>query len=634
MIFLPRAHKRSISLLLTGLLLLPVAFSLSACDALENTLKADREGNMQMQDYRDGLASRLPSTEDDDLDTGTIPELQPYIAQSNERMKPMPLVSISVNQSVPIRDALYELAQQADYDIELDPNIRGSIIFTARNRPFDVVVERIADIAGLRYKFEDDILRVEVDAPYNHVYRIDYLSYIRNSKSSISNNVSVVSGDGTDSGSNFEANSESEANFWGEMETNLEQIVRGNQTGALKTQRDPRIVATDQNPDVQAVAPTQDGQNVTVAAPEAVLRVESLPVDDGSGSNSNSNNAADEPVGTFTINRQAGLINVFATEKAHEEVAAYMQLLKKAVTSQVLIEAKIMEVTLSDEYATGINWNFLGLSDEFNINFVSGTGNTLLGALGVPGAGGVTFPQAGVLTPDSQAFTSSYTGNDIQALIGAISQFGTVKALASPRLTVLNNQPAVLNVATNRVFFEIDIDVTTDGGGATQTDISSEIKNVPEGVLINVQPSINLDERTVSMSVRPTVTNIVGPGKNDPAVAFVVGTCGAPCAGITSNIPELNVQEIDSVIKVNSGQPIVMGGLLQDRSTVSDAGTPILGETPVIGSLFKDHDDAVTKTELVIFLKASILDSPGDSVHNTDKDLYRQFSSDRRPLRF
>lgn len=629
-------RKRHFSTLL-GVCLLSMAVPLlTSCDLMKNQLKTEREGNMEFQDYRDGMATRLPGTEDDKADMGSVPELQPYIAQSTERMKPMPLVSISVNQSVPLRDALYELANQANYDIELDPRIHGSIIFTARNRPFDLVIDRIANIAGLRYKFEDDILRVELDTPYNKVYKIDYLSYIRKAKSSVSNNISVVSGDGSDSGSNFEASSESEANFWGELEANLDQIVRGQQTGALKTNVDPRITATTQNPNVQAVAPMATGENgeVVVQAPEATLNVSSLPVDDGSTATAGGNAGA-EPEGKFTINKQAGLINVYANEKAQEEVDAYLKLLKKAVTSQVLIEAKVLEVALSDEYQTGINWNLLGLSDDLSVNFLSGSGSAVLGTIGSAASLGLpgTALTSGTVPLDSESFTASFAKGDVQALIGAISNFGTVKALASPRLTVLNNQPAVLNVATNRVFFEINIDVSSDGGGAVQTDVDSEIRNVPEGVLINVQPSINMDDRTVSMSIRPTITSVTNQ-INDPAVAFVVGTCGAPCSGITSPIPELNVQEIDSVIKVNSGQAIVMGGLLQDKTQSRDSGVPVLGETPILGNLFKDHEDSVAKTELVIFLKATILDNPADSVHTADKDLYRQFSSDRRPLRF
>ena len=599
------------------------------CDITENHLKADREGNMEVQDYRDAMASRVAEDVEDwveDEPADAIPEIQPYISSGAMDSEPTPLVSISVNQSVPLRDVLFELAKQADYDLELDPRIRGSIIFTARERPFDQVIERISAIAGLRYNFDDGVLRVELDMPYNKIYKIDYLSYVRNNTSQISNDISVVSGDGTDTGSNFQSNAESSSDFWGELEANLEQLI-GGPGQLLRTENDPRISVAEQNPDVQAVAPASEDGSVQVAAPEAVLNVESLPVDDENASSSGSRD--DDPnQPTFTLNRQAGIVNVFANDRTHKEVAEYMALLEKAVTSQVLIEAKVLEVTLSDQYATGINWDFIGLSNELGLGFGSDTGSGILSSL----TGGTTrYTLPGVALPDSQAFTASYVGNDIQALIGAISQFGTVRALASPRLTVLNNQSAILNVATNRVFFEIDIDVTTEDG-TTNTDVESEIRNVPEGVLVNVQPSINLDDGTISMALRPTITNI-DDTKNDPAVAIAVAECGAACAGITSEIPELNVQEIDSVIKVNSGQPVVMGGLLQDRVETSNSGVPVLKETPIVGNLFKDHNDTVSKTELVIFLKATILENPGDSIHNTDKDLYRQFSSDRRPLK-
>ncbi len=602
------------------LLVVGLITSLSACDLAKNQLRHDRENNAEFQETRDALSTRLPSTEDDASSemSGSIPDFQPYVASSSERMKSMPLVSLSVNQTVPLRDVLYELAQQADYDLELDPRIRGSIIFSARNKPFDTVIERISNMAGLRYKFEDDFLRVELDAPYNHIYKVDYLSYIRSNTGSISNNISVVSGDGADSGSNYEASSESESDFWGELEVNLEQIITGAQTGALKTTRDPRITATDQNPDVQAVSPPNANGEVTVQAPQANLVVQSLPVDGLDDASSNSSDD-DDSAGSFTINRQAGLINVFATEKAHKEIREYMKLLKRAVTSQVLIEAKILEVRLNDEYATGIDWNALDLPGEISLNLD-------------------TSPTA--ITSGS-TFVANFGGNDFNALVNATSQFGTIRALASPRMTVLNNQSAVLNVATNEVFFEIEVDTSIADGGALQTDVDSEIRNVPVGVLMNVQPSINLDDRTVSLALRPTVTAIADE-EADPGVAFAVASvaaaaaaAGTPIPDVPQNlVPELSVQEIDSVIKVNSGQAIVMGGLLQDRMTTSESGVPVAAEMPIFGNLFKNHDDAVTKTELVIFLKATILDQPEDSIHRTDKDLYRQFSSDRRPLRF
>ncbi len=609
--------------------------SLTGCDMLRNDLKHDREGNKQFQDYRDALAPRIPEmAEAADAKTGdTIPDLQPYVAGPDSNQKAMPLVSISVNQSVSLRDVLFELAQQAEYDLELDPRITGSIIFTARDRPFDEVVARIADVAGLRYKFENDVLRVELDTPYNKTYKIDYLSYIRTNQGSIRNNIGVVSGEGTDTGSQYEAKSESESDFWGELEQNLDQLLGGTSSGALKTRSTPKISATDANPQtpqVAAVAPSSNEPgaqpNVQVQAPQATLKVESLPEDEEGGNDGRrtTGSKATESLefeSTFTINKQAGLVNVYATEREHKQVEQYLKLLRTAVTAQVLIEAKVLEVSLNDHYQTGINWRLVDGGD-LALNFFSTATPAALAGVG-PGSTNAFSAE------DPATFILGSAGDDAQALLMALSQFGTVKALASPRLTVLNNQSAVLNVATNHVYFEVNIDTTTDEG-VTQVDIDSDIRNVPEGVLVNVQPSINLDNNTIALAVRPTVTRLVGDGVQDPAVAFVAESAGID---IDSRIPEVNVQEIDSVIQVNSGQPIVMGGLLQDRTQNDDGGVPVLSEIPLAGSLFKTHGDTVSKTELVIFLKATILERPEDTIHNTDKDLYRTFSGDRRPFK-
>jgi len=201
-----------------------------------------------------------------------------------------------------------------------------------------------------------------------------------------------------------------------------------------------------------------------------------------------------------------------------------------------------------------------------------------------------------------------------------MSGFGNVRALASPRLTVLNNQSAVLNVATNRVFFEIETETETTEVGITR-NVEAEIRNVPEGILVNVQPSINLDTQTVSMAVRPTITRIVNTVQ-DPSVD----------PDISAPVPELNVQEIDSVIQVKSGQPVVMGGLLQDRVIGSREAVPVLGEIPMVGNLFRNQSDSIVKTELVILLKATIMQG-NNNIDDTDRDLYRAFAQDRRPFK-
>lgn len=618
------------------------AFSLTGCDLAKNQLKIDRAADMEVQDYRDGLAPR--PMEDDAVAEGGehggyddgIPSLQSYVADPAEGVKPMPLVTVSVNQSVPLRDVLFELAKQADYDIELDPRIRGSIIFSARNRPFDTVIKRIANISGLRYNFEDDMLRVELDTPYQKLYKIDYLSYIRTNEGAISNNVAVVSGEGADTGSRYQTTIASESDFWGELTTNLDQILGlSRRAASLTTEGDPEITAVAQNP--QQVQPVmQQGQDadgnstMTVQAPDPVLQVNSLPnvSNNRSGGGRDSGADANDPnmiEANFSVNKQAGMISVFATERQHKQVKEYLHDLKRSVTAQILVEAKILEVGLSDEFSAGIDWSMLNDADRgFGLggddSFGRRGGSTLID-------NGVRPALDPVINPSADFF-AGYLSGDLNFFAEAMSRFGTVRALASPRLTVMNNQSAVLNVADNRVYFELDIDVTEDNDtNETSTEIDSEIRNVPEGVLINVQPSINLDDRSISMAVRPTVTRIID-FIDDPAVAFIVEE--ADIEGISSRIPVVNVQEMDSVLKMNSGEAVVMGGLMQDRVDSEQNAVPILGEMPLFGGLFRSQNDKVSKSELVIFLKATIIDA--SNIDETDKDLYRTFSQDRRPL--
>lgn len=605
-------HRSFVYLLAVPLL----ALALTGCDMGRNMLKADRAADAEIQDFRDMLSPRQVEVDNaaSARSAAGIPDLQPYMASPSARAKAMPLVSISVNQSVPLRDVLFELAKQADYDLELDPSIRGSIIFTARNRPFDEVVERISKISGLRYKFEDDYLRVELDTPYSKVYKVDYLNSIRTNAGSVQTNLAVVSTDEASTGSSFEATSESRSDFWGDLESSLTQIIGQNTRRGLNTSEDPRISATPTNPDVQAVAPPSPGGNVNIQPPDVSLQVDSLPIGGADGES-----FAQEP-GSFSINRQAGLINVFATERVHEEVQDYLKLLRESVTAQVLIEARILEVALNDNFATGIDWSLIGLPNEFSSAF---------GRLDAS-----SYPLVSSQIDFESGFSLAFAGNDITAAVQALSQFGTVRALASPRLTVLNNQSAVLNVSTNRVFFNLEIEEEEgDENQPGSTTVETEIRNVPEGVIINVLPSINIDDNTVSMSVRPTITRITST-KENPGVTFVLAqNDNINLDEIENAVPELSVQEIDTMVKVNSGKAVVMGGLLQDRIETDEEGIPGLSEVPMVGSLFKQHADRVQKTELVIFLKATILDSPSQSIHSTDKDLYRRFSGDRRPFK-
>jgi len=627
---------------LMGLMLLGACGSLSQPDFD----KQDRGAGLDRGDYRDALKPRAPEN-----DGSSAP---PPIPQA-ESLVPMPnlalpanarLVTISVNEDVPIREVLVELAQQANVGLELDPHISGSLIFSVRQRPFEEVIERIADMADLRYNLDGNVLRIERDLPYLQNYRVDYLNVIRDTKSSVSTTVDVVGGEtvggegsgGQGNSSASEVSSESKNNFWEELEANVSMLM--NRSAERKS-----LLAAD-----SAAVPSGDASFISGVPNPLPLTPAALPASPDSAQQTNNVpglgsalanttqeagaagtavpvNAAVAPTETaaaattvapnqhpYSINRVAGLINVYGTQRQHKMIEGYLRKLRRVIAGQVLIEAKVLEVKLSDSYEGGINWaGVLGAATG-----AARFGNTVA----VPQSG----PFDGLNAATSGVVTLALDRNDIDAVASLAQQFGTVRTLSSPRLTVQHNQSAVLKVVENRVFFELDFERTmNDTTNTDRVTVNSNIRTVPEGVIITVQPSIHAETDEIGMTLRPTITRITGT-INDPGVSIASNNT------VQSPVPIIAVQEIDSVVTVRSGRVLVMGGLMQDSGTSTDTGMPGASSLPVIGNLFKARSDANRQTELVIFLRATIIEDSGASP--ADIDLYKTFGRDRRPLPF
>lgn len=560
-----------------------------------NTLTLDRSLDKTRQDYRSDLAPEpLPPVADD---TGAPLDFEAVIVQEEEDVLPMPLVSISVNQDVALRDVLYELADQAEVDLELDPNIEGSIIFTAREKPFDQVVRRIANLAGLRYHFEEGVLRVEEDMPYLQNYNIDYVGVTRKAESDISANISVLSGEGADTGSGFSVESVAEATFWEDLAANLEYILRS-------TMKDQRAVRSTRKVNIMgsaipAVRVSDLDASQQPTAPQEVPITEDQETDEDEQDEEEEDLEVSD---MYVINRQAGIISVYANSRQQKQIKKYLQEMQKRASAQVLIEAKVLEVSLADEFSSGIQWDTL-FSQHFSASSA--------------------FSQLPLTPSETRSAAITISGGDFSIATDFVQRFGTVRTLSSPRLTVLHNQMAVLNVSENRVFFDIEIETETLDGGGTLTTIESDPRNIPEGLIINVLPSINLDNQEISMTVRPTLTRVT-ENIPDPAAAF---------QNVDSTIPQIAVQEIDSMVRMKSGEVIVMGGLMQEGNDSAETGIPVLSEIPIMGYLFKAHRDEITKKELVVLIKATILENDATSVHPYDRELYNRYSNDRRPFR-
>ena len=580
--------------------LFAVLLFLSGCEMSKNYSRYDRSADKEQQDYRRALSPRpLPKADAEPF----IPELESYSANEEDKGPQYPLVSVSVNQTVSLRDLLFELADQAEIDLEMDPQIRGSLIFTVRDRPFDEVIDRIAKMSGLRYRMDDNLLRVELDRPFVHTYKINYLNFVRKVESDIELDVSVISETEAEVGSSSKIETKLESDFWDDLETNVEQILTSSENHiTLATlddpQAQPRAVAAPET--VEVLDPSE--------LPPPILQVTAPPAQ-------STPQLANAP-STYSVNRQAGLVTIFTTERQHKLVSEYLDDLRRISTAQILIEAKILEVSLSDEFATGIDWGDTGFTGLIST---------------------ASFPRPGLTNAPADAFTATLKiGGDTNIVVDALNQFGTVRALSSPRLTVLNNQSAILNVVRNSVFFEFDVTVEVDDDTGDETrEVSTEIRSVPEGVMLNVVPSVNFETGEITLMLRPTVTNIANRipdpsidiqfAGSDPATIAALGD-------VSNLIPELAVQELDSVVKMQSGEVVLMGGLMQDQNQVTETGVPVLGNMPVVGKLFSSQKDNITKSELVIFLKATLV--PGsEGIHDVDKELYKNFGQDRRPFR-
>lgn len=611
--------SRMVGIVGYAVVLVSVVF-LSSCQLAKNQMTYDRAAGFDRQNFRDALSPAPPPSE---ADSAAMPDFQPVMSTPEGLKLPSPLVTVSVNQTVSLRELLFELASQADVDLEFDPQIHGSLVFTAKEKPFDQVVDRICEMSGLRYTFENGVLRVELDRPYVKNYSVDYLNITRSSDSSINTSVSISNtggGSGSTGGGSISGGSEStidnkyEGDFWTELEENVEQILLASDAYIpLATLADPET--SSESSDTAAAA----GGGAASTTPPA------LPGGSAGGGvpTLNVTTPAAEPFtasppATYSLSKQSGIISIFASERQHKLVSKYLDSFRKRATTQVLIEAKVLQVDLSDEFATGVDWS------SFNL-----TGITRL-------SGSFAQPAFTPPTATGDGFTAVFQpGSDLKAAIQAISRFGTVRTLSSPRISALNNQPAIVNVARNVVYFQIQnqATTTTDTGVTTTTGgIQATPMSVPEGVLLNVIPQANADTGEISLVIRPTITKITGfVDDPTPKLLLIQNPTANPALAIANQIPVMATQEMDSIVKMQSGQTMVLGGLMKDANTVEEVGVPLAGDIPLIGGLFRNHKDKVEKSELVIFLRTTII--PGSSVDDTDRKLYKSLGMDRRPVR-
>jgi len=295
---------------------------------------------------------------------------------------------------------------------------------------------------------------------------------------------------------------------------------------------------------------------------------------------------------TLMIHPDSGLVVLGADPGTHKRVDAYLQELRRRNRRQVLLEARIVEVTLGNDSQIGVDWNGL-----LSAGAASGsTGTDIRG----------TFATGMTSNTNLDAATEGLAKLVVQnaritATLSALAREGRLQVLSSPRISTLNNQKAILRVVREEAFFLQNSQTTGSGGiGGFSTTINITPMVVPVGIVLDILPQI-ADDNTVTLAVNPSISEIVAVRS---LVVQGVGNSG----GASATLPVVDRRDLDAVVRLKSGETLVLAGIIRSKEGVDDRGVPWIRKIPFLGNFFTKKEKTKTHTELAIFITPTLID--------------------------
>ena len=487
----------------------------------------------------------------------------------------------------------------------MHPGINGLVSLNAINETLPAILDRISKQVNLRYRIEGTTILVSPDSAYMKTYRIAYVNMSRETTSSIGVSGEIAatgtsqSGNST-AGSSTVVRTTSKNDFWAVITENIRAI--------LSSTRQQSQTAEDRatRAETQRAAREERLQQAEVVARAGAGATTLFSTAFGAGNTGGAQQGA-EGRDDVIVNAASGTISVLANERQHQLIQQHIDSITNAAQRQVLIEATIVEVTLSNAYQGGIDWSRLAVRGGITLT------QRLLGGFGTGlAAAGANFFQLGYANPNANA------GN-INASVKLLQEFGNTRVLSSPKLMALNNQTALLKVVDNVVYFEVQGSTVagTSGSPPIQT-FSTTPKIVAVGVVMGVTPQI-ADDGRVSLNVRPTISRVLR-FRNDPNPSL----CDANRLNcVVSQVPEVQVREMESVLQVGSGQTVILGGLMQDDARFNREQVPGADRIGAAGDLLRFRNENASKTELVIFLRPTVVSNP--SLESDELKFFQRF---------
>ena len=515
-------------------------------------------------------AARLPpsSTQSEDVGRALLPPLTVEMPKVDGR--PIePRFDLAVNNA-PAGQVFMAIVSGTRYSMVVHPGVKDSISVNLRDVTVFEALDTIREVYGYEYKMQGNRILIEPISLQTRVYQVNYLMSQRKGKTEVRVTSGAISDSTSNTGPTAQPNSTSG-------------------TGASTTALESSRISTTSHNDfwteigdaLRAIVGKEGGRNVVMSP-------------------------------------QAGVIVVRALPAELRGVSEFLKTMQVVVERQVMLEAKIIEVQLSDSHQTGVNW----------AAFSQGANSRVAG--GVLGPGGVLTPSGTISAftsrnPDGSVSTSSllasnpaspgaitagtgipgtlfglaFQTSNFAALISFLETQGNLQVLSSPRIATLNNQKAVLKVGTDE-FFVTNITTNTTTTGTTSTQ-SPTITVSPffSGVALDVTPQID-ENNQIILHIHPSVSSVIEKTKN-----IDLGTAGnfrLPLASST-------ISESDTIVRVSNSNIVAIGGLMKETTTRNSSGVPVLGTLPIVGNLFSSKSRSVTKSELVILLKPTVIEN-------------------------
>ena len=448
---------------------------------------------------------------------------------------------------VAVAEFYHGLVADTPYNVVVHPAVTGEVSL----RLTDVSVPEVMDILregyGYHYQRTGSSYLVLPDVMETRVFRLDYINVQREgvSGTSISGGEITSAEEADDANRNNEVNgstlvTRSSSRLWSDIEAAIEELIAG------RTLLDNAAEGTAANAD--------------------------------SGTARDGDDEEDRGSPRVVVSPEAGTVVVRASPDTLDEVEAFMDGLQATLNRQVILEARIVEVSLTDEFSAGIDWDLIGSA--------SGRDTTV----------DLTPP---AVEDDTGLFELGIVRDgSFNATIEALQEQGDVMVLSSPRVSTLNNQKALIKVGTDS-FFQTGVELdTTISEGDTQTEVDPEFRSFFSGISLDVTPNIDAGG-WVTLHVQPSVSSVT----ETPRSVDIGGG-----ETVQFRLASSDVRQSDSIVRARNGDLIVIGGLMEEREERSDAAVPGVGRVPPLGLLFSRQQQRAEKIELVILLRPTVVE--------------------------